>query len=195
MASAEEAEKIGKSDLDEYKTFEITELQNGFDINKAYLFHGKSLINKERHVCLPSFFISRKITDQLATNIKTKGTQILVGFGCSGKTYVTIDLARKIVDKDVFVFQSRERINNEAFSSLLHRENCLIIADSKVLSEKQIEDIVRSDLERIKRQNSFVIIESKSNRDLVSLLSLLRITDAIKENELIPYELKNKGRL
>ena len=192
VASAEEAEKIGKSDLDEYKTFEITELQNGFDINKAYLFHGKSLINKERHVCLPSFFISRKITDQLATNIRTKGTQILVGSGCSGKTYVTIDLARRIVDKDVFVFQSRERINNEAFSSLLHRENCLIIADSKVLSEKQIEDIVRSDLERIKRQNSFVIIESKSNRDLMSLLSLLRISDVIKENELIPSELKNK---
>lgn len=57
----------------------------------------------------------------------------------------------------------------------------MIIADSKVLSEKQIEDIVRSDLERIKRQNSFVIIESKSNRDLMSLLSLLRISDVIKE--------------
>lgn len=192
VASAEEAEKIGKSDLDEYKTFEVTESPDGFDINKAYLFHGKSLINKERRVCLPSFFISREITDQLAANIKTKGTQILVGSGCSGKTYVTIDLARRIVDKDVFVFQSRERINDDAFSSLLLRENCLIITDSKALSGQQIEAIIRSDLERIKRQNSFVIVESKSNHDLMSLLSLLRITDVIKKNELIPYELKNR---
>ena len=192
VASAEEAEKIGKSDLDEYKTFEVTESPDGFDINKAYLFHGKSLINKERRVCLPSFFISREITDQLAANIKTKGTQILVGSGCSGKTYVTIDLARRIVDKDVFVFQSRERINDDAFSSLLLRENCLIITDSKALSGQQIEAIIRCDLERIKRQNSFVIVESKSNRDLMSLLSLLRITDIIKKNELIPYELKNR---
>lgn len=191
-ASAEEAEKIGKSDLDEYKTFEVTELPDGFDTNKAYLFHGKSLINKERRVCIPSFFISRKITDQLTTSVKTKGTQILVGSGCSGKTYVTIDLARRIVDKDVFVFQSRERINDDAFSSLLLRENCLIITDSKALSEQQIESVIRSDLERIKRQNSFVIVESKSNRDLMSLLSLLRITDVIKNDELIPYELKNR---
>lgn len=192
IVSAEETEKIGKSDLDDYKTFEVIELPDGFDTNKACLFHGKSLINKERQVCLPSFFISRKITDQLATNIKTKGTQILVGSGCSGKTYVTIDLARRIVDKDVFVFQSRERINDEAFKSLLLRENCLIITDSKALSGKQIEDIIRSDLERVKRQNSFVIVESKSNRDLMSLLSLLRITDVIKKDELIPYELKNR---
>lgn len=190
--SAEEAEKIGKSDLDEYKTFEVTELPDGFDTNKAYLFHGQSLINKERRVCIPSFFISRKITDQLTTSVKTKGTQILVGSGCSGKTYVTIDLARRIVDKDVFVFQSRERINDDAFSSLLLRENCLIITDSKALSGQQIESVIRSDLERIKRQNSFVIVESKSNRDLMSLLSLLRITDVIKNDELIPYELKNR---
>ena len=165
---------------------------DGFDTNKAYLFHGKTLIDKKRRVSLPSFFISREITEQLVTNVKTKGTQILVGSGCSGKTYVTIDLARRIVDKDVFVFQSRERINDDAFSSLLHRENCLIITDSKALSGQQIEEIIRSDLERIKKHNSFVIVESKSNRDLISLLSLLRMTDVIKKNELIPYELKNR---
>lgn len=190
--SAEEAEKIGKSDLDKYKTFEFTKLQDGFDTNKAYLFQGKTLINKERRVLLPSFFTSREITDELVTNIKSKGTQILVGSGCSGKTYVTIDLARRIVDRDVFVFQSRERINDDAFSSLLLRESCLIITDSKALSGQQIEAIIRSDLERVKRQNSFVIVENKSNRDLISLLSLLRMTDVIKKNELIPYELKNR---
>lgn len=190
--SAEEAEKIEKSDLDKYKTFDFKELQDGFDMNKAYLFHGKTLIDKERRVLLPSFFTSREITDKLAKNIKNKGTQILVGSGCSGKTYVTIDLARRVVDKDVFVFQSRERINDDAFSALLSKENCLIITDSKALSEQQIEDIIRSDLERVKRQNSFVIVENKSNRDLISLLSLLRMTGAIKKNELIPYQLKNR---
>ena len=67
----------------------------------------------------------------------------MVGSGCSGKTYVTIDLARRVVDKDVFVFQSRERINDDAFSALLSKENCLIITDSKALSEQQIEDIIK----------------------------------------------------
>ena len=65
---------------------QFKELQDGFDMNKAYLFHGKTLIDKERRVLLPSFFTSREITDKLAKNIKNKGTQILVGSGCSGKT-------------------------------------------------------------------------------------------------------------
>ena len=192
IASAEEAEKIGKSDLDKYKTFEFAKLQDGFDTNKAFLFHGKTLIDKERRVFLPSFFISRDITDKLAKNIKSKGTQILVGSGCSGKTYVTIDLARKTADKDVFVFQSKERINDEAFSELLLRENCLIIADSKALTIQQIETIIRNDSERASRQNSFVIVENKSNRDLISLLALLKMTDVVKKDEFIPYELKNR---
>lgn len=190
--SADEAEKIEKNDLDEYKTFKFVELQAGFDMNKAYLFQGKTLINKERQVFLPAFFTPREIVEQLAVNIKIKGTQILVGSGCSGKTYVTVELARRIVDKDVFVFQSKERINDDAFSALLSRENCLVITDSKVLSEKQIEAVIRSDTERVSRRNSFVIIENKSNRDLISLLSLLRITEVIRQNELIPYELKNR---
>lgn len=83
--SADEAEKIEKNDLDEYKTFKFVELQAGFDMNKAYLFQGKTLINKERQVFLPAFFTPREIVEQLAVNIKIKGTQILVGSGCSGK--------------------------------------------------------------------------------------------------------------
>ena len=192
VASAEEAAKIKKSDLDDYKTFKFNELPNGFDTNKAYLFHGKTLINKERQAILPAFFISREITDELAKNIKSRGTQILVGSGCSGKTYVTIDLARRIVDREVFVFQSRDQISDDAFSLLLDRESCLIIADSKALSAEQVEGIIKSDLERVKKQNSFVIVENKSNRDLYSLLSLLRMKTVIKKKELIPYELKNR---
>lgn len=191
--SAEEAKKIGKSELDEYKIFEFKELKEGFDENKPYLFHGKSLINrKKREVLLPSFFISRKITDRIIANIKNEGTQILFGSGCSGKTYVTIDLAKRVVDRDVFVFQSRERINKDAFLSLCHRKNCLIIADSKSLSDGQIEEIIRSNIERVERRNSFVIVENKSNHELISLLFLLRLTDIIKKDELIPYELKNR---
>lgn len=192
VASAEEAAKIKKSDLDDYKTFKFDELPNGFDTNKEYLFHGKTLIDKERQATLPAFFISREITDELAKNIKSRGTQFLVGSGCSGKTYVTIDLARRIVDREVFVFQSRDQISDDAFSLLLDRESCLIIADSKALSVEQVEGIVKSDLERVKRQNSFVIVENKSNRDLYSLLSLLRMKTVIKNKELIPYELKNR---
>lgn len=192
VASADEAEKIDTSDLDDYKTYEFAELQDGFDVNKAYLFHGKNLVDSKRKVLLPSFFVSREITDEIVNNIKIKGTQILVGPGCSGKTYVTLDIARRVADRDVFVFQSRERINDEAFSILIQKINCLVITDSKALSVQQIETVIRTDLERIKHNNSFVIVENKSNRDLISLLSLLRMNEVVKNDEPITYELKNK---
>ena len=76
---------------------------------------------------LPAFFVSREVADDIIKNAKVCGTQILVGRSCSGKTYVTADIARKVVDRDVFVFQSRERINEEAFNILVDKPNCLVI--------------------------------------------------------------------
>lgn len=191
-ASADEAEKINPSDLDRYKTYEFSELQDGFETNKAYLFHGKNPVDNKRSVLLPSFFVSREITDAIINNIKAKGTQILVGPGCSGKTYVALDIARRVVDRDVFVFQSRERVNDEAFSMLVQKDNCVVITDSKVLSVQQIETVIRTDEERVKHNNCFVIVENKSNRDLLSLLSLLRMNEIVKNDEPVTYELKNK---
>lgn len=191
-ASANEAEKIDSSDLDNHKTFEFTELPDGFDKNKSYLFHGKNPVDSNRKVQLPSFFVSREIADDIVKNVKIKGTQIIVGPGCSGKTYVALDIARRVVDRDVFVFQSRETINDEAFSTIIQKENCLVVTDSKALSVQQIETVIRTDSERAKHNNCFVIVENKSNRDLISLLSLLRMNEVIKSEDLITYELKNK---
>ena len=192
VASSEEIKKIGTNDLDIYKTYAFSTLKEGFETNKSYLFHGKNPVDKQRKVQLPNFFISRKLTKDIITNTQTKGTQIIVGPGCSGKTYVTLDIARKTVDKDVFVFQSRERLNDEAFNLLLRKSNCLVIADSKALSVEQIEEVIKTDSGRIKHKNSFVIIENKSNRDLSSLLSLLKINEFIKSDEQVTRELKNK---
>lgn len=189
---AEEAKKIETSDLDQYKVYGFERIEDGFESNKPYLFQGKNPVGKTRSILLPAFFISRETSDEIIRNVKTYGTQILVGRGCSGKTYVTIDIARRVVDKDVFLFQSRERINHDAFLELINKSNCLVIADSKALSIEQIEDVIRTDQERRERQNSFLIVENKSNRDLVSLLSLLRMNDVIKVDEPPMYDLKNK---
>lgn len=189
---ADEAEKIEVTELDQYKTYKFTKIENGFEKNKDYLFLGKNPVGKTRNVSIPAFFVSREITTKLVENVKTNATQILVGRGCSGKTYVMLDVARKVVDRDVFIFQSRERVNADAFSLLLDKMNCLVIADSKAFSIDQIEEIIRNGKTRAAKKNSFLIIESKSNRDLSSLLSLLRMNEVIEEDELITYELKNK---
>ena len=192
IATADEAKKIDTSDLDQYKVYESEQIEVDFEKKKPYLFQGKSLVNKKRHIVLPAFFVSREVADEIFKNVKICGTQILVGRSCSGKTYVAVDIARRVVDRDVFVFQSRERVNEKAFFALIEKANCLVIADSKALSIEQIEAVIKSDRERREKKNSFLIVENKSNRDLVSLLSLLRLNEVVKTDELITYEIKNK---
>lgn len=192
IKTADEAKKIDPSDLNQYKVYNFTQIKDDFEKNKPYLFQGKSLVEKTRSIMLPAFFVSREVADDIIKNAKVCGTQILVGRSCSGKTYVTADIARKVVDRDVFVFQSRERINEEAFNILVDKPNCLVITDSKALSIEQIESVIRSDKKRREKNNSFLIVENKSNRDLASLLSLLRMNEVIKADEPLTYELKNR---
>lgn len=192
VKTAEDAEKIESTDLERYKTYKFSEIGDGFEENKSYLFHGKNLVGRSRNVSIPAFFVSREVADKIVKNVKKRATQILVGRGCSGKTYLTIDVARRVTDRDVFVFQSRERVNKEAFSLLLNMKNCLVIADSRALSVEQIEEVIRSDIQRREMNNSFLLVENKSNRDLASLLSLLKMNEVVPEDVTVTYELKNK---
>lgn len=66
---AEEANQIGYSEIDRFLISNIERLQPNFDINKAYLFFGKSLIDRNKGCVLPHFFISRDITSEIVNNI------------------------------------------------------------------------------------------------------------------------------
>ena len=190
--AAQEAERITPTEIDYYRIYKFTPLNEEFDLNKSYLFHGKSLINKDRSITLPYFFISRDVTNQLIENIRIYSLQFLLGGGCSGKTYVAIDVASRIRDRDVFVFESKESLSDPALQSLLERKNCLIIVDSNVLNIRQIERLIRSK-DSLKKQNiSVLIIENKTNRDLAGLIQLLELTGAIEFNSIPQINLSNK---
>ena len=93
--AAQEAERIASTEIEHYRTYKFESLSEDFTLNKSYLFHGKGLINKDRSVTLPYFFISRNVTDQLIENMQTHNLQLLLGGGCSGKTYIAIDVATR----------------------------------------------------------------------------------------------------
>lgn len=188
----QESTCIEPDELEQFSTYKFKTLDTGFDINSPYLFQGKSILNTTKTAIYPNFFLSRNITDKIIENIDSKGTQIVVGRGCSGKTYVAYDLIRRVRDREVFAFRSRDRINNETLEVLLGKENCLVIFDSKVVNIKQIERILRTTKERTLKNNNCVIIENKSNRDLVGMLTLLKINDTLQESEVPELEISNR---
>lgn len=183
---------IAPDELEQFSTYEFKTLGNGFDVNCPYLFQGKSILNNSRIATYPSFFLSRSVTDKIIENINNKGTQIVVGRGCSGKTYVVYDIIRRVRDREVFAFRSRDKINNETLKLLLGKENCLTIFDSKVLSIKQIEEIILTTSERISKSNSIIIFENKSNRDLSGLLVLMKMNENLADNEIPQLEISNR---
>lgn len=190
--AAQEAEKIAPSELDNYRVCTFSRLPEKFELNKSYLFYGKSLINKDRSITFPYFFISRSITDQLIKNVNKYRLQFLLGSACSGKTYIAFDFASRIRDRDVFVFESKESLSDNALQSLIDRGNCLIVADSNTLNMQQIEELPR-EIEKLQRQNvSILIIEEKSNHSLSSLLRLLEMTGVIEQKSIPLLEVSNK---
>lgn len=190
--AALEAEKISPSEIDSHLVYKFARVSEDFDQNKSYLFHGKSLINKDRSIALPYFFISRDVTNQIVENIHNYSLQFLLGGGCSGKTYIAIDVASRVRDRDVFVFESKEILSQDALQLLLEHGNCLIIADSNTLNMGQIEDIIRSKEDLKKKNVSALIIESKTNRDLPGLIQLLERNGVIEPKSIPQIRLPNK---
>lgn len=183
---------ITPDELEQFSTYEFKTLGMGFELNCPYLFQGKSILNNSKIAIYPSFFVSRSVTDKIVENINSKGTQIVVGRGCSGKTYVSYDIIRRVRDREVYAFRSKDRINNETLTLLLNKENCLTIFDSKVLSIKQIEEIILTTSERVVKSNSIIIIENKSNRDLSGLLVLMKMNEHLEDDEIPQLEISNR---
>lgn len=183
---------ITPDELEQFSTYEFKTLGTGFELNCPYLFQGKSILNNSKIAIYPSFFVSRSVTDKIVENINSKGTQIVVGRGCSGKTYVSYDIIRRVRDREVYAFRSKDRINNETLTLLLNKENCLTIFDSKVLLIKQIEEIILTTSERVVKSNSIIIIENKSNRDLSGLLVLMKMNEHLEDDEIPQLEISNR---
>lgn len=187
-----EAEKIHIDDLEKFKSFRIDHLPTDYESNKPYLFFGKSLINKDHTISLPYFFISRSITEKLFNYLFHHPLQFLIGSACSGKSYVLVDLACRMKKKDVYLFETKNRLTNQAFDTLVRKDNCLILADDKAFSEEQIEYFITNQKRLEDRNINVIIAVDKHNREINGILKLheLQGTIAIKDIPLTPISNK-----
>ena len=190
--AGKEAQKISKDDLEQYKHFSITQLHDDYESNKSYLFFGKSLLNKNHIITLPHFFISREITDSIFNNLLECPLQLLVGAGCSGKSYVLVDLACRVKSRDVFLFETKDSLTDQAFESLIRRKNCVILADDAALSDDQIEYFI-THLFLLKENNVNVVIAvDKHNRTVNGILKLYELQGTIRPGDIPQMPIDNK---
>lgn len=188
----QEAGKISINDLEEYKKFMITRLADDYESNKAYLFFGKSLINKNHEISIPHFFISRDVTDGIFDNLSTYPLQFIVGAGCSGKSYVLVDIVCRIKSRDVFLFETKDRLTDQAFKDLISRKNCVILADDTSLSDNQVEYFI-ANLSHLRENNVNVVIAvDKNDRGVNGILKLYELQGTIQPRDIPQIPLSNR---
>lgn len=187
----EESKRVSKDDLDLFRIKTSNKLAADYDKNKSYLLQGKGLLNRN-NITFPYFFISRKIIPTIFKNFNDYTIQILIGNGCSGKSYILADIANKIKDSDVYLFESKERLNDDAFECLLKKRNSVLLFDNKTLNSYQIEKLI--DSRRVLQYNEthIIIATDKNNQELDRVLSLKKLKNELKIEEIKRIEIKNK---
>ena len=192
LKASEEAAKIQVDDLTPFQSGDVTHLSSDYDKNKAYLLYGKSLLGKDRKITFPYFYIHRDITGLIFEKVDKTPLQFVLASGCSGSSYVAIDIASRIRDREVFIFESKDRITEDAFSLLLEKQNCVVIADCKSFSNDQIEKLILSRDILIGNGTHVLVFAEKSNRDLANTFQLLEYRGVPNLSELQPIPLGKK---
>lgn len=190
-----ESERLFVDDLIAFRNTSINFIPSSYDKNQPYLFFGKSLIEKNttnHAITLPYFFISRAITDTIVSNFNYYSIQILVGSGCSGRSYIMADIAYKIRDRDIFLFETKDRLNDSAFHSLLNREECVLLFDNSVLTQNQIQELLLSKKALSDHNISVVLFAGKKDRDLSGLLKFYELQGMLSEKDYYIAEISKK---
>lgn len=179
-----EAQKINVDDLAHYRKFGVRKLPSDYENNKSFLLFGKSLIGKDHTITLPYYFITREESTTIINNFTAHSLQLLIGSRCSGKSYILADIASKIRDRDVFYFETKDRLSDQAFEQLLCRENSLILADNAALSNDQFEIMLDNLSILEQRRINVVIAANKNNRDFSSILKLYELQGRISSEKI-----------
>lgn len=190
-AAWKESQKIRTDELDTHKNYLVEKIDDHYENNKSYYFFGKSLF-KNNHINQPFFFISRDIILETLDKSKKHSINIILGNSYSGKTYLMCDLVMRIRNKDVYAFESKDRIADHAFSTLLNKSNSIFLFDTNSLNTNQIETLIRHHKQLELNQNRCFIFSQINNGELHGLIHLLKETGIISETNIGDFKLDNR---
>ena len=168
------SKNIPLEDIDYYVNFSVKKLPVGYEENKEYLFHGKSVIDSENKTIMkPSFFISREMEDDLVRKISEKNSiHILFAPRVSGKTYALASIAAKIQDRDVYLFDSRNRVTRDVvLNNLMNKTRVILMFDTNSVCKDVIFDVIKKQDAVRSNQNGVIIAVNKSDKDVMSVVS------------------------
>lgn len=156
------------SALDEYKNINIR-FEKDLDFNKNFLIAAKNIGIKSNTIELPYFFSERSLTKEILSTYTKERVNIIIGRRLSGKSFLAIDIARRIANRDVYLFTSDISISTDEISSLFKLHNVVLIFDTNTISSEELRYIA-DNKEILEECNIHVIVFlNSSDRLLISI--------------------------
>lgn len=178
----EDLKFIVNNELDKFKNIHLSFCKRKDEQNKDYILYNKNPFDKKSdRIVLPSYFISRNLSSTIIDNISTHIFQFICGKRVSGKSYLLLDLYRKVADRDKYYFDSRERLSKANIDTLIQTNNTIFFIDTNVLSEDNLAYILKLNVEKLAKQKiNFIICVNTASKGTVLELRNVRNNSNIK---------------
>ena len=157
-------------------------------INSSYVY--KEFRNKK--TVLPSFFISRDIMLEQSTLDKIKKSTITVIYGhrYSGKTFVLLDIYRKLLSENKILIPQNTRADSQQLINKFEEINdSVFFIDANGLDEEIINYIIDNKEEIIKRRLRFIFTLTSADKD--NLFAIHRLEKLEQKEFISKFYVKN----
>lgn len=188
-----ESQKISDDELEYYQNIPIKTLPQNAEENASYFYYCKYLNDLKNHIIsIPYFFVERDICQKILDNISLHKIHIIYGNSVSGKSYLLIDIYRRIKDRQKLFFDGRARINNAAFQKLIEMKNAVLIFDTGTLNREQIDSLLLSSTTIYNNNSDIILALNAHDSDISGLIKLRTKESKLDYKNLIEYELSNQ---
>lgn len=153
--------------FDRYKQIQVSVNKN-YAYNKQYLIATQSLSINSSRVEVPIFFSKRSISDAVVSNLD-QTINIVVGKRLSGKTFLAVDIAQRIHNREVYFFPSDITLSVGQLKTLTGIPNAVLIFDTNVIGYEEMNYIAAAKAELQRLGISVIIFLNNSDRLLLSI--------------------------
>ena len=161
--------QIENEKLNYFSNPEICSLPIGYKKNYDYLCYSNLDSFKENKLVFPNFFIERECIKKNFDKIVSEPITFFEGNRISGKTYILLNIIKRIRDRKIYFFPSTTMVSFDLISELLMKSNCVFVFDSNSLEVRQINYFANR-VKTIRDKNNNVIIAiNTSDKDILTM--------------------------
>lgn len=168
--------------LDDIKNFSINKLTKT-ELNKDYFYQGKSLVNiSNKSIVYPAYFVTREILKNI--NIDNK-IHFIIGNSYSGKSYLLASIYQKFSPNEIYYLDSKNAINDDAFTLLLTKINSIFLFDTNSIDERQLKMLIEKSKELKSNNNTIFVVLNNDDNEIYSFIRYRMNKNIVSDKEIV----------